>query len=83
MKKITLFGALLVAGMATAQVNVMTSEKLDTKVFQAKSIETTATISKEKFSAESYANRFAKKAVAAAEYTGVDYYKTPGPQPAL
>ena len=78
MKKITLFGALLVAGMATAQVNVMTSEKLDTKVFQAKSIETTATISKEKFSAESYANRFAKKAVAAAEYTGVDYYKTPG-----
>ena len=80
MKKITLFGALLVAGMATAQVNVMTSEKLDTKVFQAKSIETTATISKEKFSAESYANRFAKKAsnAASADYTGVDYYKAPG-----
>ena len=79
MKKFTLFGALLVAGMATAQVNVMTSEKLDTKVFQAKSIETTATISKEKFTAESYANRFAKKANAAsADYSGVDYYTAPG-----
>ena len=80
MKKFTLFGALLVAGMATAQVNVMTSEKLETKAFQAKSIETTATISKEKFTAESYANRFAKKAAnaATADYTGVDYYQTPG-----
>ena len=80
MKKITLFCALLVAGMATAQVNVMTSEKLETKAFQAKSIETTATISKEKFTAESYANRFAKKAAnaAAADYTGVDYYTAPG-----
>ena len=80
MKKITLLSAVLVAGMATAQVNVMTSEKLETKVFQAKSIETTATISKEKFTAESYANRFAKKAAnaATADYTGVDYYTAPG-----
>ena len=80
MKKFTLFGALLVAGMATAQVDVMTSEKLETKAFQAKSIETTATISKEKFTAESYANRFAKKAAnaATADYTGVDYYTAPG-----
>ena len=77
MKKITLFGALLVAGMATAQVNSMTSENLKVEGFQFKTLEATATLTNEEFTAESYANRYAKKA-ASANYDGVDYYYADG-----
>ena len=59
MKKFTLFAALLVAGMATAQVqSVMTD--INVKDMQLKSIDVEKTIDREKFTAESCANRFAK-----------------------
>ena len=78
MKKFTLFAALLVAGMATAQVqSVMTD--INVKDMQLKSIDVEKTIDREKFTAESYANRFAKKANAAnANYNGIDYYSVDG-----
>ena len=77
MKKITLFAAMLVAGMATAQVQqVQMSNILD---YELKSIDVEKTIDREKFTAESYANRFAKKANAAnANYGAVDYYSVDG-----
>ena len=78
MKKFTIFAALLVAGMATAQVqSVMTD--VNVKDMQLKSIDVEKTIDREKFTAESYANRFAKKANAAnANYNGIDYYSVDG-----
>ena len=78
MKKFTIFAALLVAGMATAQVqSVMTG--INVKDMQLKSIDVEMTIDREKFTAESYANRFAKKANAAnANYAGIDYYSVDG-----
>ena len=78
MKKFTIFAALLVAGMATAQVqSVMTD--VNVKDMQLKSIDVEMTIDREKFTAESYANRFAKKANAAnANYAGIDYYSVDG-----
>ncbi len=78
MKKFTLFAALLVAGMATAQVqSVMTD--INVKDMQLKSIDVEKTIDREKFTAETYANRFAKKANAAnANYNGIDYYSVDG-----
>ena len=79
MKKITLLSALFVAGMATAQVQVHNSENLKVQGFQSIAVETEATVTCEKFTAESYANRFAKKANAAnATYGGVDYYYAEG-----
>ena len=78
MKKITLFAAMLVAGMATAQVQLQQSN-VKVQDYELKSIDVEKTIDREKFTAESYANRFAKKANAAnATYGAVDYYSTPG-----
>ena len=62
---------------------VAKSTKLQTFNFKDatfKSVEIDAEISFEQFTAESYANRFAKKAAnaATADYTGVDYYTAPG-----
>ena len=78
MKNFTIFAALLVASMATAQVqSVMTD--VNVKDMQLKSIDVEMTIDREKFTAESYANRFAKKANAAnANYNGIDYYSVDG-----
>ena len=81
MKKFTIFAALLVAGMATAQVqSVMTG--INVKDMQLKSIDVEKTIDRETFTAETYANRFAKKANAAkaanANYAGIDYYSVDG-----
>ena len=78
MKKFTIFAALLVATIATAQVqSVMTS--VNVKDMQLKSIDVEKTIDREKFTAETYANRFTKKANAAnANYGGVDYYSVDG-----
>ena len=78
MKNFTIFAALLVATMATAQVqSVMTS--VNVKDMQLKSIDVEKTIDREKFTAETYANRFTKKANAAnANYGGVDYYSVDG-----
>ena len=78
MKNFTIFAALLVAGMATAQdQSVLTS--FNVKDMQLKSIDVEMTIDREKFTAESYANRFAKKANAAnANYAGIDYYSVDG-----
>ena len=78
MKKFTIFAALLVATIATAQVqSVMTD--VNVKDMQLKSIDVEMTIDREKFTAESYANRFAKKANAAnANYAGIDYYSVDG-----
>lgn len=78
MKNFTIFAALLVASMATAQVqSVMTD--VNVKDMQLKSIDVEMTIDREKFTAESYANRFAKKANAAnANYAGIDYYSVDG-----
>ena len=60
MKKFTIFAALLVATIATAQVqSVMTS--VNVKDMQLKSIDVEKTIDREKFTAETYANRFTKK----------------------
>ena len=78
MKNFTIFAALLVASMATAQVqSVMTD--VNVKDMQLKSIDVEMTIDREKFTAETYANRFAKKANAAnANYAGIDYYSVDG-----
>ena len=78
MKNFTIFAALLVATMATAQVqSVMTD--VNVKDMQLKSIDVEMTIDREKFTAETYANRFAKKANAAnANYAGIDYYSVDG-----
>ena len=78
MKKFTIFAALLVAGMATAQVQSVKTD-INVKDMQLKSIDVEMTIDREKFTAETYANRFAKKANAAnANYAGVDYYSVDG-----
>ena len=78
MKKITLFAAMLVAGIATAQVQSVKTD-INVKAMQLKSIDVEKTIDREKFTAESYANRIAKKANAAnASYGGVDYYSVDG-----
>ena len=78
MKNFTIFAALLVATMATAQVqSVMTD--VNVKDMQLKSIDVEMTIDREKFTAETYANRFTKKANAAnANYAGIDYYSVDG-----
>ena len=78
MKNFTIFAALLVASMATAQVQSVKTD-VNVKDMQLKSIDVEMTIDREKFTAESYANRFAKKANAAnANYAGIDYYSVDG-----
>lgn len=64
--------------MATAQVQSVKTD-INVKDMQLKSIDVEMTIDREKFTAETYANRFAKKANAAnANYAGVDYYSVDG-----
>ena len=72
MKKISLFVALAVAGMATAQVQV-TPEKLELQKMEVKTIEMNKKITLEKWDAK----KFAEKA-ASADYAGVDYYHMEG-----
>ena len=73
MKKITLLSAVLVAGMATAQVEVPMNMEIRKAEF--KSIEMTAEVTMEEWNAEYVANQ---KKVAAADYADHDYYFTEG-----
>ena len=72
MKKITLLSAVLVAGMATAQVEVPMNMEIRKAEF--KSIEMTAEVTMEEWNAD----YVAKKKVAAADYADHDYYFTEG-----
>ncbi len=71
MKKITLLGALVVAGMATAQVVQVAPEQMKLQKMEAQSIEMKAEVSLEEW------NGYNKK-VAAANYDLVDYYVVEG-----
>ena len=73
MKKITLLSAVLVAGMATAQVQVPMN--MEVRKAEFKSIEMTAEVTMEEWNAEYVANQ---KKVAAADYADHDYYFTEG-----
>ena len=73
MKKITLLSAVLVAGMATAQVQVPMN--MEVRKAEFKSIEMTAEVTMEERNAEYVANQ---KKVAAADYAAHDYYFTEG-----
>lgn len=72
MKKFTLLSAVLVAGMATAQVEVPMNMEIRKAEF--KSIEMTAEVTMEEWNAD----YVAKKKVAAADYADHDYYFTEG-----
>ena len=72
MKKITLLSAVLVAGMATAQVEVPMNMEIRKAEF--KSIEMTAEVTMEEWNAD----YVAKKKVAAADYAAHDYYFAEG-----
>lgn len=72
MKKISLFVALAVAVMTTAQVQV-TPEELELQKMEVKSIEMNKKITLEKWDAKNFAER-----VAAADYAYVDYYHMEG-----
>ena len=72
MKKFTLLSAVLVAGMATAQVEVPMNMEIRKAEF--KSIEMTAEVTMEEWNAD----YVAKKKVAAADYADHDYYFTTG-----
>lgn len=74
MKKITLLSALVVAGMATAQVEMTAPANMDIRKATVQSVVNTSEVTMEEFSAETYA----KQKAAAAEYAGYDYYSTPG-----
>lgn len=74
MKKITLFAALLVAGMATAQVQLAPEQMEIRKLTSTASAKAVKEASAEVFTAESYA----KYAQAADEYADVDYYYVEG-----
>ena len=71
MKKITLLSALVVAGMATAQVQVVTEQ------LEVRQIVSTATAVKESSSEKFTPETYAKYATQAA-YDGVDYYYAEG-----
>ena len=73
MKKFTLLSAVLVAGMATAQVQVPMNMEIRKAEF--KSIEMTAEVTMEEWNAEYVANQ---KKVAAADYAAHDYYFVEG-----
>ena len=72
MKKFTLLSAVLVAGMATAQVEVPMNMEIRKAEF--KSIEMTAEVTMEEWNAD----YVAKKKVAAADYAAHDYYYAEG-----
>ena len=72
MKKITLLSAVLVAGMATAQVQVPMNMEIRKAEFS--SIEMTAEVTMEEWNAE----YVAKQNAAAADYAAHDYYFTEG-----
>ncbi len=72
MKKFTLLSAVLVAGMATAQVEVPMNMEIRKAEF--KSIEMTAEVTMEEWNAD----YVAKKKVAAADYAAHDYYFVEG-----
>ena len=72
MKKITLLSAVLVAGMATAQVQVPMNMEIRKAEF--KSIEMTAEVTMEEWNAE----YVAKQKAAAADYAAHDYYYAEG-----
>ena len=72
MKKFTLLSAVLVAGMATAQVEVPMNMEIRKAEF--KSIEMTAEVTMEEWNAD----YVAKKKVAAADYAAHDYYYVEG-----
>jgi hypothetical protein len=72
MKKITLLSAVLVAGMATAQVQVPMNMEIRKAEF--KSIEMTAEVTMEEWNA----GYVAKQKAAAADYAAHDYYFTEG-----
>ena len=71
MKKITLLGALVVAGMATAQVAQVTPEQLKLQKMEPKSIEMNKEVSLDAWTGYS-------KKVANASYDLVDYYVVEG-----
>ena len=73
MKKFTLLSAVLVAGMATAQVQVPMN--MEVRKAEFKSIEMTAEVTMEEWNAEYVANQ---KKVAAADYAAHDYYFVEG-----
>ena len=73
MKKITLLSAVLVAGMATAQVQVPMNMEIRKAEF--KSIEMTAEVTMEEWNAEYVAKQ---QKAAAADYAAHDYYYTTG-----
>ena len=73
MKKITLLSAVLVAGMATAQVQVPMN--MEVRKAEFKSIEMTAEVTMEEWNAEYVANQ---KKAAAADYADHDYYFVEG-----
>ena len=73
MKKITLLSAVLVAGMATAQVQVPMNMEIRKAEF--KSIEMTAEVTMEEWNAEYVAKQ---QKAAAADYAAHDYYFTEG-----
>ena len=73
MKKITLLSAVLVAGMATAQVEVPMNMEIRKAEF--KSIEMTAEVTMEEWNAEYVAKQ---QKAAAADYAAHDYYYTTG-----
>ena len=73
MKKFTLLSAVLVAGMATAQVQVPMN--MEVRKAEFKSIEMTAEVTMEEWNADYVANQ---KKVAAADYAAHDYYFVEG-----
>ena len=74
MKKFTLLSAVLVAGMATAQVEMTNLNMEVRKVITTQSVEMTAEVTMEEWNAD----YVAKKKVAAADYVAHDYYFTTG-----
>ena len=74
MKKFTLLSAVLVAGMATAQVEMTDLNMEVRKVITTQSVEMTAEVTMEEWNAD----YVAKKKVAAADYAAHDYYFTTG-----
>ena len=69
MKKFTLLSAVLVAGMATAQVQ--SPMNMEIRKAEIKSVEMTAEVTMEEWNAEYVANQ---KKAAAADYAAHDYY---------
>ena len=75
MKKFTLLSAVLVAGMATAQVEMTAPVNMEVRKAEFKSIEMTAEVTMEEWNAEYVANQ---KKAAAADYAAHDYYFVDG-----